>query len=335
MTLAFPLKRTVLAMVLGLLAGCTPMLTRSEYLWGAYATKADDLYVIRHVAELREDALPIPERSAPHLVSERFEVVIADLTGQSTVRPVEFRMIPPDMPPPADYGYVALDEDGTVELWGKEALSRHLKSAGKIACSGSVQYDEQDARVLYYRCDDEGLAYRFEPPYQEACVIRLGPQGGIPHAATDDYQFRSVAGQKVAYVTVGWGFLYEVDLCRDAPARELNRFARPDEALAQRSKSLPTWAEVNRLPHRLLGISETSRIYQVQQGADEEVVTVAADGTTKRYPIPGELAHLGEGRYLAQSGLIVWNTMDEQAHLHILHALNLASGVLTKTEIPF
>jgi hypothetical protein len=311
------------------------MLTRSEYVWGSYATKAQDLYVIRRVAELREDAVPIPERSAPHVVSERYEVVVADLAGKSDLKPVEFRKIPPEAQVPADYEYVAFDETGQIELWGRQALSQRLKSVANIACSGSVQYDEQDSRVLYYRCDDEDVAYRFEPPYRQACAIRLGPQGGIPYPGSDDYRFRSTAGQQVAFITVGWGFLYEVDLCRDGVARELDRFARPDQAISPAPKSMPKWADVNQLPHRLLGIAEGMRLYQVAQGASQSVVEVAADGTMRRYSMPEELSQVGEGKYLAQGGFVIWNVMDEQAHLHVLHSLNLASGVFNKTEIPF
>jgi len=311
------------------------MLTRSEYLWGSYATKAQDLYVIRRVAELREDAVPIPERSAPHVVSERYEVVVADLTGKSDLKPAEFRKIPPEAQVPSDYEYVAFGEAGQIELWGREALSQRLKSAANITCSGSVQYDEQDSRVLYYRCDGEDVAYRFEPPYRQACAIRLGPQGGIPHPASSDYRFLSTAGQPVAFVAVGWGFLYEVDLCRDAVARELDRFARPDQAISSAPKSTPKWADVKHMPHRLLGIAAGVRLYQVTEGANQAVVVVAADGAMRRYSMPGELSQVGEGRYLAEGGFVIWNVMDEQSHLHVLHSLDLASGVFNKTEIRF
>lgn len=311
------------------------MLTRTEYQWGSYATKAQDLYVIRRVAELREDAAPIPERSAPHLVSERYEVVAADLTGQSEPRPVEFRKIPPDAPMPADYEYVGFDDAGQVELWGREALAQRLRSAGSISCPGSVQYDEQDARVLYYRCDDEGVAYRFEPPYRQACAIRLGPHGGIPHSLSDDFRFRSTAGEQVAFVAVGWGFLYQVDLCGAGGARQLDRYAAPDQAISRAPRAEPVWADVKRLPHRLLGIADGMRVYQVTEGSEQAVVVVAGDGAMRRHRLPREMSEAGDGRYLAQGRLVVWNVMDPQAHIHVLHSLNLASGAFHRTEIPF
>lgn len=328
------LKPCALSLVMCLTVGCAPMLTRAEYLWGSYATRRQDLYVIRRVAEFREDRLPFPEEAPPKLISEQYEVLVADLRGK-TIKPAEQKMIPPVASLPADYEHVAFDEMGRVELWGKEALSQQLRSAGNITCRGSVQYDEQDSRVLYYRCDDEPMAYRFESLTGPACPIRLGPAGKIQRPLSDEYRFWSVAGQRVAFISVGWGFLYEIDLCGDQPAREIDRFTSPDRRdWAEPSKSQPEWLKVKSLPYRLIGMGEGVRLYQIHEGSAEAVVMVNADGTTRRFPLPGELNNTFDGRYLAQDGYVIWNVMDERLHRHTVHSLDLSSGRFGKTELP-
>jgi len=334
-TLMPSLKRWALVFVLCPLVGCATMSTRVEYRWGSYSTRDQNLYVIRRVASLQGDALPVPERSAPHVVSERFDVLVADLTGTSGLQPVKFRMLPPEASAPADYEYVGFDREGHAELWERNALAARLRSAGNISCSGSVQYDEQDARVLYYRCDHEGMAYRFEPPYQQACAVRLGAAGGMEHPLSSDYRFWSTAGQPVAFISVGWGFLYRIDLCRDQAAKALDRFAEPDQAMSDAPANPPKWSEVQQLRHRLIGIAEGMRLYQVAGSSGDAVLMMSADGAARRYPLPAGLSKAGGGRYLAQGGFVVWNVMDAVAHRHIIHSLDLNSGRFSRTEIPF
>jgi hypothetical protein len=329
------LQCSYLIFLLSFLSGCAPMLTRAEYIWGAYPAKGDYLYVIRHESELQEDVVPIMERSAPRLVSERFEVVAVNLTGDTSPEVVSLdKTIPASAPAPADYDFVLIDDEGNAELWGRTALSDRLRAAGKISCQGTLQYDEQDSRVVYYVCDDHSVAYRFAFPYRDGCEISLDTKQQPNQTEVDDYRFWSVAGQDAAYVTLGWGFLYRVELCSDRPAEALDRFTAPEHKNWGVPGNLPSWPDVSALPYRLIGMADGMRLYQSSSVQEHAVVLVSEADQPRTYVMPPEIAGI-EGRYLPQSERVIWNVMDAERHVHVLHSLQLSTGRFSKAELPF
>ena len=54
------------------------------------------------------------------------------------------------------------------------------------------------------------MAYRFEPPYSQACALKLGPEAGME--SSEQPSFLSVLGESKVFVKVGT-HVYEMEGC--------------------------------------------------------------------------------------------------------------------------
>jgi hypothetical protein len=221
--------------------------------------------------------------------------------------------------------------DGSVVLWGEETLWQRLIKAGGISCQKSswsdVRYDEQDSRILYVYCVEEKIAYRFDPPYSQGCVVKIRSE--IDLVKDLPPMFYSTLGKPEIFMQSGWS-LYETDGCANTKLSKVEGFTGREGRLPPTSTENPLTAKA------LIAISADLRIYQVAKQKGFEVVIETTGQAAKRFMLPTEILADGFpiGIYVAKDQLVLWEVLDSRTKQTHIFSLKLKTGAFRKTSIP-
>jgi hypothetical protein len=305
---------------------------KTDYVWNSYSSQGDTLYAVKITSLMGSHGLPTPEWSTPKVLRQGFDVVAVDLRGIDKIRPAKnYSMVPAGPADPSGYEYVETDAAGAVRLWGRETLWKRLVEAGKISCEHGhftdVEYDSQDSRILYVYCFKQEVAYRFEPPYDHACAIRIGPSVGMSGDSTRA-TFYSILGQSKAFMRVGSG-LYEFDACSNKVAAKIEApgILAPDATVRAKRAALLN----------LIGIAADLRIYQaVRPDGGMDAVVEKTGQPIRRFALPAEIPQEQRvvGIYLARSNFVVWIALHPRVMQQNIFSLDLTTGKFRKTSVP-
>lgn len=316
------------------LTACMQRISRTGVLWGAFASHHGQLYVVQYRKTLNEDAFPIPERAAPTIVSEIYEVMSLDLRGANRWKATGVKRKSGKADSGAAFGfdYVRVGEDEKPQLLRRENTAEQLRAMASIPCNGYLEFDRQDSRVLYLLCDDYRAAYRSEPPYESATRIDLSGAPGIDYTG-GKWEFSSTLGGHEVYIWAARDHLYRAKLGSTEPVQELDRFAGADGAI-----ELPAGSPRHvRLPlpefDKLIAVDPSLRIHEVaRENGRLEVALIRPGQDAKRFELRDPVVdmRLTALRYLGRTGQVIWVFSDNLTD-HVVVSLDPSAGQFSKS----
>lgn len=337
----------VISACCALLSACAFVPTTTTLYSTTYATQGDTMYFLKTTTLMGPESLPIFERGKRSDWNEVSTLMALDMRGGRDPQPVaKYEVIPKDEQPNGGYPYIELNGDSVPRIWRDDALRKRLVKTAGVGCAGELKYDKQDSRVLWLYCSNEEIAYRFDPPYGQPCMFRVGPAGGMErivasggvklHTSPDFY---SKAGNAAVFAWIGWK-LYELDGCSNTSAIEI-------EGLVQHDGGGP-WGAHPVLPpdnKALVGITSDLRIYQTfREGVGTEVVVEQPGKEMRRFPSPplgpderdmGSSKKYPVAHYIAESNLVIWKRrLLGTGEREVVYTLDLNTGKTRKAVIP-
>ncbi len=317
-------------MMMGSLFG----LHETIYSMDSMTVSGDSLYLVKMDVYYAPN-IPIPERGADVVLKKDYEVVKLDLSGKKQRLSSTSYHLMPKRPPNDDslgaggygyYGYIELDDRAQATLWGKPELKERLFKGIKTDCAvdemHGVEYDGQDARVLYLYCPRTDTAYRFELPDMNVVAIPFGRPHN-PESPNPCPTFYSVRGQKAIFANVN-GVMYELNTNAPDSRKKMEMLERGFNSSKRSEKSL-------------IGVAQGLRIYQVQQPQTNSVqLSIEYIGQPARlFPLPTAMVDMfGPVVYLPQSNLVFWDSWFEDQDYHIIYTFNIETSVMRRAKIP-
>lgn len=305
------------------------------------------MYFLETTTLMGPESLPIFERGKRNDWKVVSTLMALDMRGGKSPQPVaEYEVIPKGEPPNGGYPYIEVNGASTPRVWRDNALRKRLQKTAGGECAGKLAYDKQDNRVLWLYCSTEEIAYRFDPPYEQPCMYRVGPAGGMErivasggvklHTSPDFY---SKAGNAAVFAWNGWK-LYELDGCSNTSAIEIEGPVQIDGGGPWGAH--PTLPSHNKV---LVGITSDLRIYQTfRDGAGTEVVVEQRGGEMRRFPSPPLGPHemdMGSSKkypvahYIAESNMVIWKRrLVGAGDRQVIYTLDLNTGKTRKAFIP-
>lgn len=225
------------------------------------------------------------------------------------------------------YEYIELNDRAQATLWGKPELKERLFKGIKTDCAvdemHGVEYDGQDARVLYLYCPRTDTAYRFELPDMNVVAIPFGRPHN-PESPNPCPTFYSVRGQKAIFANVN-GVMYELNTNALDSRKKIEMIEAGITTESERSEK------------SLIGVAQGLRIYQVKQlQTNSAQLSIEYQGQPARvFQLPNSLVDMfGQIAYLPQSNLVFWNSWSEDRDYYIIYTLDIESGVVRRAKIP-
>lgn len=323
---------TSLATVLLLLQTACGSGRESSYVRGPYYSEDAKLYFIRVDTTKVFSGISIPEHREPKAISERYYPVTIDLHGKEAVAQVnEYQLVPKSMPvASADYEYLMRAQNGSLEIWGRSALEQMLRtSAPEIHCAGTIEFDRQDPRILYYFCRKEALAYRFDKPFSRACMLRLTLLSNVAASSIDNAWFLSKWGESGTYVWADRS-LFKIDGCSGTSAIHLAEWRLESATVSNDRESSTT--------ETLVGITSDTRVTLTKRSNKTYLLFWRAGmETAMEIALPTDLAADVNARpmYLAKDETVIWERADVVRQRWVIDSVELLSGTFHRAVLPF
>lgn len=331
---------STLSVCCALLCGCAFVPTsQTAYTW-SYAMQGDTMYVVKTKTWKGPEPLPIPERGQRGVMSRTSTLMAIDMRGNRAPQPVrEYELIPKDFDSNEAYPFIETDGVAVPRVWRSDVLLKRLAETAGINCSGSLEYDKQDQRVVWLYCGKENSAYRFDPPYAVPCLYRFGPEVGVePDLDSKGRKlpfspnFYSISGTTAIFARVG-SLRYRLDGCSNTSASKVDVYANIGGSRPASAPSKP-----GREIKRLIGITDDLRIYVTDEDVvDGEVLVERRGKEPRHFPVPplAPLEMASSPKYDAKNNLVIWYRMYAGGKLdRAIYALDLGSGAMLKAFIP-